>query len=96
MTTEFNLTDRRLLNQRRLKRLRKLFLHPLGLCHLDFRRSCLFIHCPEPWIVDALMEDWDYFAEMSRVIVGAQMISVHYAGEEVLQASTQTMFPIAS
>jgi hypothetical protein len=96
MKTEFNLTDRRLLNQRRLKRLRKLFLNPLGLCHLEFRRTRLSIHCPEPWIVDALMEDWDYFTEMTRVIVGAQMISVHYAGEEVLQASTQPMFPVAS
>ncbi len=96
MTIEFNPTDRRLLNQRRLKRLRKLFLNPLGLCHLECRRDRLTVHCPEPWIVDVLMEDWDYFIEMTRVIVGVHLISLHYAGEEVCQTSTQPMFPVAS
>jgi hypothetical protein len=96
MTIEFNPTDRRLLNQRRLKRLRKLFLNPLGLCQLEFRRDRLAVHCPEPWIVDVLMEDWDYFIEMTRVILGAQLISVHYAGEEILNTSTQPMYPVAS
>jgi hypothetical protein len=93
---EFNPTDRRLLNQRRLKRLRKLFLNPLGLCHLEYRRDSLAVHCPEPWIVDILMEDWDYFIEMTRIIVGVQLISLHYAGEELCQTTTQPRFPVAS
>ncbi len=94
--TEFNTTDRRLLSQRRLKRLRKLFLNPLGLCQLQVRRSHLLIHCSEPWIVDCLMEDWDYFLEMSLVIVGVHSVSLYYVGEEVCQSSTEPYFPMAS
>lgn len=34
-------------------------------------------------MVDVLMENWDYFAEMTRMIVGVQSISLRYAGEVI-------------
>ena len=83
MFPELNATDCQILSQRRLNRLRQIFLHPLGLCQLSVHRDGLNIHCCEPWIVDVLMEDWDYFTEMTRMIVGVQSISLRYAGEVV-------------
>lgn len=83
MLPELNAKDRQILSQRQLKRLRRIFLHPLGLCQLSVKHECLSIHCCEPWMVDVLMENWDYFAEMTRMIVGVQSISLRYAGEVI-------------
>lgn len=83
MFPELNATDCQLLSQRRLNRLRQIFLHPLGLCQLSVHHDGLNIHCCEPWMVDVLMEDWDYFTEMTRMIVGVQSIRLRYAGEVV-------------
>jgi hypothetical protein len=96
MIIEFNPKDRQLLTQSRLNRLKKLFLHPLGLCHLELDRDNLVVHCSEPWIVDSLMDDLDYFAESARIILGAQFVSLYFACEEVHVTSTEPSFPVAS
>jgi len=100
MTLDFNLDDRRLLSQCRLKRFRKLFLNPLGLCPLEFKRDRLFVYCSEAWMVDCLMNDLDYFAEAARIILGAHSISLCFAGEEIHETLTEPVadprIPIAS
>ena len=96
MFPELNAKDRHILSQRRLKRLRKIFLDPLGLCQLDINDECLAIHCCEPWMVDVLMEDWDYFTEMTRMILGVQSISLRYAGEVVHYTGTEPKTLVAN
>jgi hypothetical protein len=96
MIIEFNPKDHALLTQTRLKRLKKLFLNPLGLCQLELKRDSLVVHCSEPWIVDHLMDDLDYFTETARIIVGARFVSLYFAKEEVYVASTHPLLPLAS
>ncbi|MBD2328248.1 hypothetical protein [Alkalinema sp. FACHB-956] len=98
MSIQLNSEDRQILIQQRLKRFRKQFFHALATCRLQFsrRRECLVIHCPEPWIVDCLLEDVEALAEEARIIVGARVISLYFVGEEVYQASTEPNVPLAS
>ncbi len=96
MIIEFNPKDHALLTQTRLKRLKRLFLHPLGLCHLELKRDNLVVHCSEPWIVDQLMDDLDCFAETARVLLGARFVSLYFAKEEVYVTGTEPRLPIAS
>jgi hypothetical protein len=96
MIIEFNPKDHALLTQSRLNRLKKFFLHPLGLCHLELKRDNLIVHCSEPWIVDSLMGDLDYFSETARIILGARFVSLYFAHEEVYVTATEPQFPVAS
>jgi hypothetical protein len=96
MIIEFNPKDHALLTQTRLKRLKKLFLNPLGLCQLELKRDHLVVHCSEPWIVDNLMDDLDYFTETARIILGARFVSLYFAKEEVCLATTEPRLPMAS
>jgi hypothetical protein len=96
MSIQFSPEDQQILLQNRLKRFRKLFLRPLGLCRLQFKRDRLIIHCTEPWMVDELLLDLDEVTESARVIVGAKTVALYFYGEEVYQASTVPEYPLAS
>ncbi len=96
MILEFNPKDHARLTQRRIKRLAKLFLNPLGLCHLEVKLDRLIVHCTEAWMIDSLMDDLDYISEAARIILGAQAISLYFAKEEVYQTATAPHLPIAS
>ncbi|MEB3292072.1 MAG: hypothetical protein VKJ24_02830 [Synechococcales bacterium] len=95
MSIQFSSEDQYLLLQNRLKRFRKLFLRPLGLCRLQLKRDRLIIHCTEPWMVDELLLDLDEVTEAARVIVGAHQVALYFYGEEVYQVSTAPEFPLA-
>jgi hypothetical protein len=89
MSIQLTYDDVQLLRQQRIDRLRKVFVKPLGLCRLQLtRRDKLVIHCPEPWIVDALMGDLDRLMEASRIVVGAQSLAICFAGEEIYRSRT--------
>jgi hypothetical protein len=89
MSFQITLEDLQILRQNRLDRLRKVFIKPLGLCRLQVtRRDRLVIHCPEPWVVDALMEDLDQLTEAARIVVGAQSMSICFVGEEIYRTRT--------
>jgi hypothetical protein len=89
MSLQITLEDLQILRQSRLDRLRKVFIKPLGLCRLQVtRRDRLVIHCPEPWVVDELMEDLDRLTEAARIVVGAQSMSICFVGEEVYRTRT--------
>lgn len=96
MIFEFNSKDHARLTQRRIKRLAKLFLNPLGLCHLEVKLDRLIVHCTEAWMIDSLMDDLEYISEAARIILGAQAISLYFAKEEVYQTATEPHLPIAS
>ncbi|NJR50216.1 MAG: hypothetical protein HC780_12255 [Leptolyngbyaceae cyanobacterium CSU_1_3] len=81
--------DQRLLEQRRLSRLQQLFTKTLGLCSLKISRgNRLSIHCPEPWLVDRLLEDLEHLLYSARLVVGVSYLSICYAGEEVYRKKT--------
>lgn len=89
MSFKLSHRDLRLLEQYRLYRLRQLFTKTLGLCILRLdAESTLMIHCPEPWLVDRLMDDLDHLLGSARIILGARLLSIHYAGEEVCKQKT--------
>ncbi len=96
MILEFSPKDYVRLTQRRLKRITKLFLNPLGFCHLEVKRDRLIVHCTEAWMIDSLMDDLDYFSETARIILGARFISLCFAKEEVYRTTTEPQLPIAS
>ena len=87
MILKFNPKDHAHLTQRRIKRLTKLFVHPLGLCHLEVKLDWLMVHCTEAWMVDSLMDDLEYLSETARIILGAQVISLYFAKEEVYRTA---------
>jgi hypothetical protein len=89
MSLQITLEDLQILRQGRLDRLRKVFIKPLGLCRLQVtRRDRLVIHCPEPWVVDELMENLDELIEAARIVIGAQSLSICFVGEEIFRART--------
>jgi hypothetical protein len=90
---QITLEDLQTLRQHRLDRLRKMFIKPLGLCRLQVtRRDRLVIHCPEPWVVDELMDDLDELTEAARIVVGAQSMSICFVGEEIYRTRTLEVY----
>jgi hypothetical protein len=56
---------------------------------LQLRRATLIVHCPEPWMVDLLMEELNQMVQTVWVVLGVKYISICYAGEEVHRAKTR-------
>jgi hypothetical protein len=84
MSLQLTLEDLQLLRQHRLDRLKRVFVKPLELCQMQMtRRDRLVIHCPEAWVVDALMNDLERLTQAARVVVGAQSVCICFVGEEV-------------
>jgi hypothetical protein len=93
MMTQLTSHDLSLLENLRLARLKKLFVKSLGLCWLEFSEDdhTLEIHCPEPWLVDRLLEDLDSCLKAIWIILGVRYVSICFAGEEVHRAKTRSV-----
>lgn len=90
MLPDLNANDLFILEKHRLERLRSFFLDSLSLCFifLDSNNS-LNIHCPEPWLVDHLLNELNELRWYTWVVVGADTISICYAQEEIFTAPTR-------
>jgi hypothetical protein len=92
MTTQLSSQDLSLLQQLRLERLQTLFAKSLGICLLEFEDTeTLAIHCPEPWVVDRLMDNMNRLLKAIWIVVGVRYIAICFAGEEVHRAKTRTI-----
>jgi hypothetical protein len=89
MSLEFTTDDLLILERYRMERLRSRFADTLSLCfvHLDHSDQ-LTIHCPEPWLVDQLLNEMDRLRWYVRTIIGARHLSLCFAQEEVCIIST--------
>jgi hypothetical protein len=89
MSFNFTADDLLILETLRLERLRAFFAQILTDCvlYLD-RQNCLTIHCPEPWMVDELVDQVEQLRWYSYIVVGAQRLSIYFSQEEVYSAIT--------
>lgn len=90
MKLKLTTRDLSVLENLRLDRLRQLYDHSLGCCFLRLHRSMLVVHCPEPWLVDQLMEELDQMVNTAWLVLGVKSVSICYAGEEVHRAKTRS------
>lgn len=82
--TEITFNDVILLEQLRNERLRGFFAQSLLRCAL--RRGpnkTLIIHCPEAWMIDALMADLEEICHYAWLILGAEAIALYFVQEEI-------------
>ncbi len=92
MSLDLTTQDLIMLERHRLERLRSLFGDTLRLCYLQLdRRNCLKIHCSEAWLVDELMADMTELRWYVWIVVGAQVLSLCFAGEEVYRVATHKL-----
>ncbi len=92
MTTQLTTQDLSLLQQLRLERLQNLFAKSLGICLLEFEDAeTLAIHCPEPWVVDRLLDNLNRLLKAIWIVVGVRYVSICFAGEEVHRAKTRSI-----
>lgn len=82
--TEMTLDDLTLLEQFRIERLRSLFAQSLLKClmYVDHRYR-LAIHCPETWIVDTVLMDFEELCDYAWLILGVQTIALFFVQEEI-------------
>jgi hypothetical protein len=82
--TEMTFDDLVRLEQLRVERLRSFFAQ--SLLHCVFRRDChrgLIIHCPEAWIVDKLLMDFEELCDYAWLILGVEAIALYFAQTEI-------------
>ncbi|NDJ18848.1 hypothetical protein [Myxacorys almedinensis] len=92
MKTQLTTQDLSLLEGLRVKRLRQRFTKSLGLCALHLEGSdTLIVHCPEPWIVDRLLNDLDRLLKAIWIVAGIKYVSICYAEEEIYRAKTRSI-----
>lgn len=90
MSHQLTSQDLRLLEKYRIQRLRQLFSKTLGLCLLKLdNNNTLRVHCPEPWLVDRIIDEADHLLNSTRQMLGIRYISLYYAGEEVYKTKTR-------
>lgn len=78
-----------LLEKYRLERLCAFFAETLAqsFLYLD-EHNQLTIHCAQAWMVDELLEDIHQLRWYSRIVVGAQQLSIYFAQTEVYKTTT--------
>jgi hypothetical protein len=92
MRIQLTTQDLSLLEELRLKRLRHVFTKSLGLCALHLEGgNTLVVDCPEPWLVDRLLDDVNRLLKAIWTIVGVKYVSIRYVQEEVYRAKTRTI-----
>jgi hypothetical protein len=84
LLTEVTLDDLMRLEQLRIERLRSFFAQSLLQCliYVDHRYR-LAIHCPEPWIVDTVLTDFEELCDYAWLILGVQTITLFFVQEEI-------------
>lgn len=82
--TEISFDDLIVLEQFRIERLRSFFSQSLMECSLSIHQhNLLTIHCPEPWLIDLLIDDIEELCDYAWVILGVESIVLSFAQEEV-------------
>jgi hypothetical protein len=92
LLTEMSLDDLMLLEQFRIERLRSFFSESLMQCpiYLD-QDNRLTIHCPEPWLIDMLIDDLEELCDYAWLILGVESIVLSFAQEEVYRVDYHTV-----
>jgi hypothetical protein len=89
MSLQLTTDDRLRLEKLRLERLRAFFCDSLALCPTYVSQpSHLVIACPEPWLVDRLLDEIEALCWYAWIVVGASYLSIYFAGEEVYETAT--------
>jgi hypothetical protein len=84
LLTEMSLDDLVLLEQFRIERLRSFFSQSLMECPISIHQhNLLTIHCPEPWLIDMLIDDVEDLCDYAWLILGVESIVLSFAQEEV-------------
>ncbi len=89
MSIKLTAQDLSRLENLRLDRVRQLYSQSLGCCLLRLNRDTLIVHCPEPWLVDQLIDDLDRIVKSIWMTLGVKYVSIRYAREEVYRAKTR-------
>lgn len=90
--TEISLDDLILLEQFRIERLRSFFSQSLTECSLSIHQhNSLTIHCPEPWLIDMLIDDIEELCDYAWIILGVESIVLSFAQEEVYRVDYHTI-----
>lgn len=93
MSLEFTPTDRLILEKLCLERLCTFFPETLPLCAIQIdRHNTLTLYCPEPWVVDQLLNEMEALQWYAWITVGAYHIVVYYADEEICATEICGMF----
>jgi len=84
LLTEISLDDLMILEQLRIERLRSFFSQSLMQCpiYLD-QHNRLTVHCPEPSLIDVLIDDLEELCDYAWLILGVESIVLSFAQEEV-------------
>lgn len=90
MSLQLTTDDLLKLEKLRLERLQAFFVESLALCFLHLNQSNhLAICCPDPRLVDQLLNEIEALCWYAWVIVGVTQLSVYFAGEEVYRTATR-------
>ncbi|HTL90413.1 MAG TPA: hypothetical protein VL134_13515 [Leptolyngbya sp.] len=89
MSIKFTAQDLGTLEDFRLDRLRQLYVQTLAGCFLELKFDALLIHCSEPRCVDQIMAELDRIVKATRIVLGAKLVSICYANEEVYRVKTR-------
>jgi hypothetical protein len=85
--TELTIDDLTLLEQFRLERLSSFFAQSLSCCLIYFNfHKTLIVHCPEPAVIDNLLNDLDDLCDYAGLILGAEAIALYFVQEEIYRA----------
>jgi hypothetical protein len=83
--TEMNTEDRHKLTKFRIERLQLFFTSSLPQCLLQIEAgNILTVHCPNPAVVDELLDDLEDLCSHAWLILGIKTISLHLDLEEIL------------
>lgn len=90
MSLQLTTDDLLKLEKLRLERLQAFFVESLGLCFVHLNQSNhLAICCPNPRLVDQLLDEIEALCWYAWVIVGVTQISIYFVGEEVYKTATR-------
>jgi hypothetical protein len=87
--TEMNIDDRDQLKYLRIQRLRQLFAHSLQACLMRVNPdNMLAVHCPQPEIVDELLNEMEDLCKYAWLVLGVRSIALYFCQEEILHTRT--------
>jgi hypothetical protein len=89
--TEMNNEDRHQLTKFRIERLLLFFTSSLPQCLLQIEAgNILTVYCPNPAVVDELLDDLEDLCSHAWLILGVQTISLHLGLEEIFLADIES------
>jgi hypothetical protein len=89
--TEINADDLNKLRYFRIERLRGLFISSLQRCLIRTdSANTLIIHCPDPGIVDELLNELEDLRNHAWMLLGVKSIALYFYQEEILRTRTSS------